>query len=34
MGIVKNYEDIRKCSVIIVGIGGIGSVRTLRMKSQ
>mmetsp|Transcript_4864 Transcript_4864/g.4498 ORF Transcript_4864/g.4498 Transcript_4864/m.4498 type:complete len:104 (+) Transcript_4864:80-391(+) len=26
MGVVKNYEDIRKFSVIIVGIGGIGSV--------
>ena len=26
MGIVKNYEDIMKCSVIIVGVGGIGSV--------
>jgi len=26
MGIVKNYEDIRTFSVIIVGMGGIGSV--------
>jgi len=26
MGIVKNYEDIRKCSVVIVGVGGVGSV--------
>lgn len=26
MGVVKNYEDIRKMSVLIVGIGGIGSV--------
>ncbi|GLD96293.1 hypothetical protein PINS_up004976 [Pythium insidiosum] len=26
MGIVKNYEDIRQFSVIIVGLGGIGSV--------
>lgn len=26
MGIVKNYEDIRGYSVIIVGMGGIGSV--------
>lgn len=26
MGIVANYEDIRKFSVIIVGLGGIGSV--------
>jgi len=26
MGVVENYEDIRKYSIIIVGIGGIGSV--------
>merc|ERR1711939_208338 len=26
MGIVKNYEDIRKFSVMIVGVGGVGSV--------
>ena len=26
MGIVDNYENIRKYTVIIVGIGGIGSV--------
>lgn len=26
MGIVKNYEDIRKKTVAIVGIGGVGSV--------
>ena len=26
MGIVKNYEDIRLKSVIVVGVGGIGSV--------
>ena len=26
MGIVENYENIRKYTVIIVGIGGIGSV--------
>jgi ubiquitin-like modifier-activating enzyme 5 len=26
MGIVANYEDIRKLSVIVVGLGGIGSV--------
>ncbi|KAJ0398959.1 hypothetical protein P43SY_008185 [Pythium insidiosum] len=26
MGIVKNYEDIRQFSVVIVGLGGIGSV--------
>jgi len=26
MGIVENYEDIRKCSVVIVGVGGVGSV--------
>jgi molybdopterin/thiamine biosynthesis adenylyltransferase len=26
MGIVANYEDIRKFSVIIVGVGGVGSV--------
>ena len=26
MGIVSNYEDIRLKSVLIVGIGGIGSV--------
>uniref|UniRef100_A0A0R3RV62 Ubiquitin-like modifier-activating enzyme 5 n=1 Tax=Elaeophora elaphi TaxID=1147741 RepID=A0A0R3RV62_9BILA len=26
MGIVKNYDDIRKKTVIIVGVGGVGSV--------
>merc|ERR1712002_23753 len=26
MGIVKNYEDIRKKTVAIVGVGGVGSV--------
>jgi len=26
MGVVSNYEEIRKFTVIIVGIGGIGSV--------
>lgn len=26
MGIVKNYEDIRKFSVVVVGVGGVGSV--------
>eukprot|EP00899_Mesostigma_viride_P002894 jgi/Mesvir1/12605/Mv07025-RA.1 len=26
MGIVNNYEDIRKCSVAVVGMGGVGSV--------
>lgn len=26
MGIVKNYEDIRKFTVVIVGVGGVGSV--------
>ncbi|XP_050422016.1 ubiquitin-like modifier-activating enzyme 5 [Adelges cooleyi] len=26
MGIVKNYEDIRKYSVVVVGVGGVGSV--------
>ncbi len=26
MGIVKNYENIRHFSVLIVGLGGIGSV--------
>lgn len=26
MGIVKNYEDIRKYTVVIVGVGGVGSV--------
>jgi len=26
MGIVKNYEDIRNYTVIIVGVGGVGSV--------
>ena len=25
MGIVKNYEDIRKKTVAIVGVGGVGS---------
>ncbi|RHY32164.1 hypothetical protein DYB32_002811 [Aphanomyces invadans] len=26
MGVVPNYEDIRKLSVLVVGLGGIGSV--------
>lgn len=26
MGIVKNYEEIRNFSIIVVGMGGIGSV--------
>jgi molybdopterin/thiamine biosynthesis adenylyltransferase len=26
MGIVERYEDIRKCSVVVVGVGGVGSV--------
>ncbi|MFH4983768.1 hypothetical protein AB6A40_010477 [Gnathostoma spinigerum] len=26
MGIVKNFEDIRKKTIVIVGIGGVGSV--------
>ncbi|KAF0772072.1 Uncharacterized protein FWK35_00002900 [Aphis craccivora] len=26
MGIVKNYEDIRKYTVVVVGVGGVGSV--------
>merc|ERR1712166_913640 len=26
MGVVENYEDIRSFSVLIVGIGGVGSV--------
>jgi len=26
MGIVKNYEDIRKFTVLVVGVGGVGSV--------
>ena len=26
MGVVKNYEDIRTFSVLIIGVGGIGSV--------
>lgn len=26
MGVVENYEDIRKYSVAIVGVGGVGSV--------
>ena len=26
MGIVDNYEQIRSCSVAVVGIGGVGSV--------
>jgi len=26
MGIVKNYEDIRKFTVVVVGVGGVGSV--------
>lgn len=26
MGVVQNYEDIRSFTIIIIGIGGIGSV--------
>merc|ERR1712002_819864 len=26
MGIVENYEQIRSCTVAVVGIGGVGSV--------
>ena len=26
MGIVDNYENIRNMSVIVVGVGGVGSV--------
>lgn len=26
MGVVENYEKIRDCSVLIVGVGGVGSV--------
>ena len=26
MGVVENYEDIRKFTVLIVGVGGVGSV--------
>jgi ubiquitin-like modifier-activating enzyme 5 len=26
MGIVENYQNIRKFSVLIVGVGGVGSV--------
>merc|ERR1719454_366387 len=26
MGVVDNYERIRDCSVLIVGVGGVGSV--------
>jgi len=26
MGVVQNYENIRKYTVLIVGVGGIGSV--------
>jgi tRNA A37 threonylcarbamoyladenosine dehydratase len=26
MKIVKNYEDIRTFSVVVVGVGGVGSV--------
>ena len=26
MGIVNNYENIRNCSVMVVGLGGVGSV--------
>lgn len=26
MGIVKDYERIRECTVAIVGMGGVGSV--------
>ena len=26
MGVVENYEKIRECSVLVVGVGGVGSV--------
>jgi len=26
MGVVENYEKIRDCAVLIVGVGGVGSV--------
>jgi len=26
MGVVENYEKIKECSVLIVGVGGVGSV--------
>lgn len=26
MGVVNNYEKIRDCSVLVVGVGGVGSV--------
>jgi ubiquitin-like modifier-activating enzyme 5 len=26
MGVVENYEDIAKHTVVIVGVGGVGSV--------
>lgn len=26
MGVVSNYEKIKDCSVLIVGVGGVGSV--------
>lgn len=26
MGVVDNYENIREKSVVIVGVGGVGSV--------
>ena len=28
MNIVERYEDIRKASVVVVGVGGVGSVTT------
>ena len=31
MGIVKNYEDIRLNSVLVVGVGGVGSSSTCRV---
>ena len=26
MGVVENYEKIRDCSVLVIGVGGVGSV--------
>ena len=26
MGVVNNYEKIKDCTVLIVGVGGVGSV--------
>ena len=26
MGVVENYQKIRDCSVLVVGVGGVGSV--------